>query len=236
MRYNPYHAALLTTGRSPLRRAFTLSGVFPLGAFLLFHLGANLRALRGEGALAATLDGLHRSPVFWGAEVALVYAPLLIHGGIGAWLVAKREPLDDPPLYSPPAHAVVRMTGVVAAVFLLVHLFDVRVAPGGRVDGAMMEAVLAARLSAMATGVPWLAIGYLFATACVAIHFAAGCWGAYARAARTRGHAGRLRWVAAGATAVGIALGVGFADAVVFHATGVRLLGHAAPAAAIGCP
>jgi succinate dehydrogenase / fumarate reductase cytochrome b subunit len=216
-----------------------VSGVLPLGAFLLFHLAVNARALRGEGALVATLDGLHRSRALAATEAVVVFAPLLLHGVIGLWLVWSREPFVEPTPYSPPVLAALRGTGVVVALFLAMHLVELRFGIAGhRPDGGALATVLAANLGATRFGVPWRGVAYLIAVGCVAFHFVVGCWGLYARSGHGQASPHRLRWAALGAAVAGVALGVGFADVVVFHATGTRLIGGSAAAAppAHACP
>jgi succinate dehydrogenase / fumarate reductase cytochrome b subunit len=207
--------------------------VLPLGAFLFFHLGVNLRALSGDAAFAGIVDALHRSRGFAVAEAVVLGAPLLLHATLGLWLTWKGEPLARPSPYAPPLLAALRATGVVAAVFVVAHLFDVRFRIAlPRPAGAELASLLAAEMSSTRFGIPWRAAAYVAAAGCVAFHFVVGCWGAYARSAH--GMAGTRRRTAAAVVAavVGVALGVGFGDVVVFHATGMRLLGGHAPGAA----
>jgi succinate dehydrogenase/fumarate reductase cytochrome b subunit len=122
------------------------------------------------------------------------------------------------------------VTGVVTALFVVAHLVDLGVPLGGhRPDAATLSTLLSARLSSTALGVPWRAAGYLLAAACVAFHFVAGCWGMYARTPHARSDRRRRRMAAAGAVVVGVLITVGFADVVVFQATGMRLVGGRAP-------
>jgi succinate dehydrogenase / fumarate reductase cytochrome b subunit len=200
--------------------------VLPLGAFLVFHLGVNVRALQGETAFAATLDALHRSRAWAVAEVLLVYVPLLLHAALGVWLVGKREPFVAPAPYPAPVLGMLRATGAVAAVFLVAHLVSLRFPLAGLgPDGGTLTTLLTSSLSSTRLGVPWQGVGTLFAVGCVAFHFVTGCWGVYARSAHGKADARRRRWAALGAGVVGVALGFGFADVAVFDATGVRLVG-----------
>jgi succinate dehydrogenase / fumarate reductase cytochrome b subunit len=221
-----------------LRRAFSLSGVVPLGAFLVFHLAVGLRALGGEERLASTLDAIHQSRGFPLLEAMLVYAPLLVHAAIGVSLVVTGETLVERTPYSPAVTAGMRATGTLAAGFLALHVAETRLSAGyAPADGGALTTTLAARLSSTHLGIPWHGVGYLVGAGCVAFHFAVGCWGLYARSAHGQGSSGRRRGAAWLAAVVGTALGLGFADVVVFEATGVRMLGKppsAQPAQA--CP
>ncbi|HEX3346096.1 MAG TPA: hypothetical protein VHS09_16045 [Polyangiaceae bacterium] len=221
-------SALALRRSALLRRAFTFSGVFPLGAFLVVHVIANLRALDGDDAFVRAVRGFARVPLLGLVEAVLVFAPLLFHASFGLWLVVSRRPLRTPSPYPPALRAAVRVTGVLAVAFLVMHLPELRFRePAVRPGGATLLAVLDADLSSMSHGLPWRAVAYLLGSACVCFHFAAGLWGFFA--ATPRGDAARARRRAGGwAVAVGLTLWVLFADVVVYHATGARLLGGAA--------
>jgi succinate dehydrogenase / fumarate reductase cytochrome b subunit len=210
------------------RRLFTLSGVAPLGAFLVLHAITNARAVRGETAFVAAVHAYERVPALTALEILFVYAPLLFHTAYGVWLVATRKPLAASSPFAPPWKLAVRATGVVAALFLVLHLPELRFrTPGARPSGGQLLTWLAADLSRTSHGWPLVAAAYLFACACATFHFAAGSWGVFAstRFASEDPHAKRRSaWAAA---LGGVALFVVFANTVVLHATGSRLFGSA---------
>jgi len=223
--------------RALLARAFSLSGVLPLGVFLVVHVGTNLQAIRGERAFEAAVQAEHRIPGLAVLEALLVFAPLLLHGGYGAWLVVTRRALREPSPYPRALQLALRVTGVLALAFLALHLPELRFSRAAQgADGGVLLTLLAADLSSMRHGVPWRAVAYLLGSACVAFHFAVGLWGSFAGTPRGS-EAGSRRRAALLAGAVGAALWVLFADSVVFHATGARLIGRAAPdVASAPCP
>jgi len=221
-----------------LRRAFTLSGVLPLGAFLVVHLVNNMRVLDGDAAFDRTVRAYARVPLLGVIEALVVFAPLLFHAVFGLWLVVGRQPLRTPSPYPPALRVAVRVTGALAVAFLAMHLPELRFRePTVRPSGAVLLTVLDADLSSMWHGLPWRAVVYLVGSACVCFHFAAGLWAFFAgtprgQIARTRRRAG---WWA---IAVGATLWILFADVVVYHATGARLLGGEAhdDASTVPCP
>ena len=208
------------------RRLFTLSGVVPLGAFLVLHAIANATALRGEAAFLRAASSGERVPGLLAVEVLLVYVPLLFHAAFGAWLVATRTPLAEPSPYPGRWRLAVRATGVAGAVFLFFHLPELRFrAPGARPSGGLLLTWLTADLSSTFHGWPLVAVGYLFGSACTTFHFAAGTWGAFAASRLGASEARVRRGSAWGAAIAGFALWLAFADTVVLHATGARLFG-----------
>jgi succinate dehydrogenase / fumarate reductase cytochrome b subunit len=213
------------------RRVFSLSGLLPLGAFLVLHVVVNARAIRGDDAFDAAVSALQRVPMLRLLEVLLVGAPLVLHAAVGVWLVATRTSLHAPSPYPPRLALVMRVTGVVALAFLALHLPEMRVlAPGPRPHGAELSTILSNDLSSTRLGVPWMALGYLVGAGAVTLHFVVGAWGFFARLPRGADASAR-RWVAWVSAALGVTLFVLLADVVVLHATGSRLFGSRAPAA-----
>lgn len=221
-----------------LRRLFSLTGVVPLGAFLVVHVAINARAVRGDQAFARSADALAHMPALPLVELLVVLLPLLLHAAIGLWLVASRQPLSEPSPYPPAVAAAMRVTGLVALAFLAMHLPELRFRGLLRPPaGGELATRLAEDLSSTWHGLPWRGMAYLIGSGCVVFHFAAGLWGFIARTRRGADARAR-RWAALGAATIGAAMWLLLVDAVVFHATGARLLGSpAADRSEIGvCP
>ncbi|HZU82755.1 MAG TPA: hypothetical protein VE987_07560 [Polyangiaceae bacterium] len=220
------------------RRLLSVTGLVPLGAFLVLHAAVNALALRDGGSFATAVAAIHHIPGLVALEWALVLAPLALHAALGSWLLATRKTLVQPCPYPGPLRAIVRATGVAAIGFVALHLPELRFRmPGARLGGGEIATVLAADLSSTYGGVPWRGAFYLVGTACVVFHFAAGAWGWFASTRRGSGARAR-RWAAWGAVAAGGALWLLFASTVVFHATGSRLLGGSErlPPSTARCP
>jgi len=212
-----------------VRRLFSLTGVVPLGAFLLLHLAVNARALRGDAEFARAVDALGRLPALPLLEATFVFAPLLLHGLLGLWLAVTRTPLAEPGPYPPAVRVAMRATGALALAFLAMHLAEFRFrTPGERLGGTELGTLVAADLSSTWGGVPWRGVAYLTGTGCVVFHFATGAWGFLAVLPSLAASARRRKWVAWTAGAVGAAIWIAFANVVVLHATGARLLGEPA--------
>jgi succinate dehydrogenase / fumarate reductase cytochrome b subunit len=208
-----------------VRRLFSLTGVAPLGAFLVLHVAVNACALWGDRAFARVVDALGRVPGLPLLEAVFVFAPLALHGAIGLWLIATRTPLEVPRPYSPAVRVAIRVTGAVALAFIAMHLAEFRFrTPGARLNGSELGTLVAGDLSATWIGLPWRGVAYLAGTGCVTFHFVAGTWGLVAVRQRI-GALGRKRaaWTAGVA---GAAIWATLASIVVFQATGARLVGE----------
>lgn len=215
-----------------VRRLFTLSGVAPLGAFLVLHAITNERAVRGEAAFVSAVAKYDRVPALVVLEALFVYVPLLFHTGFGLWLVATRRPLVEPSPYPPRWRLAVRATGVIGALFLVLHLPELRFRNFSLLSspsGGELLTWLTADLSSTFHGWPLKAALYLFACACTTFHFAAGSWAVFAGTRLGMDDARARRRSAWAAALGGSALWLVFANTVVYHATGASLFGGPAP-------
>lgn len=222
------------------RLLFSLSGVFPLGAFLIAHIAVNALALRSDTAFASAIRVVHRIPALALFEWLFVFAPLLLHGAVGLWLVVTRTPLAEASPYPGSLRIAVRATGVAALAFIALHLNEFRFRMlDVRLGGGELATVLDADLSSTWHGVPWRGAAYLAGTACVTFHFAAGLW-AFSVRTRSGNNARARKWAGWGAGATGAVLWMLLANAVVFRATGGRLFGaheeRAKEGADVPCP
>jgi succinate dehydrogenase/fumarate reductase cytochrome b subunit (b558 family) len=207
--------------RVTLARLHSLSGVLPLGVFLIVHFAINARALQGRAAFDGTLAALRGMPLLGVLELALIGLPLAFHAGYGVVLSFRpREPASP---YPRRLGTLERATGIVALVFIAFHFYELR---GPLLWGSLSEADvyprLAARLSSTtAWGVPAYALFHLVGVAATVFHFATGLyafsvrWGVAegARATRTAAR------VCAGG---GVFLFLIGAATVVYYATGSR--------------
>jgi succinate dehydrogenase / fumarate reductase cytochrome b subunit len=108
------------------RRLHSLSGVLPLGGFLCYHLFENLAALRGPTAYNEMVNDVNTMLprlYFFGVELGLILIPLAFHAlyGVYIWSTGKQNASR----YSYPsnwAYVMQRVSGVVALVYLAVHI------------------------------------------------------------------------------------------------------------------
>ncbi len=217
---------------SPLLQGlFSWTGILALGGFLVVHLIVNAFALGGAPRFATVLGTVHRIPLLGALEACFIFAPLALHGALGAWLIATRSSLVPARPYSPRMRLAMRVAGVGVVAFLAMHLPEFRWREGGERLGPSETAdLLATDLSWTLQGMPWRALAYLLGAACAAFHLGCGSWALFA--CSTRGQASQrarvtAAWAFGGAS---LAVWLGFADIVVLHATGAPLVGGAAAA------
>jgi succinate dehydrogenase / fumarate reductase, cytochrome b subunit len=209
---------------SRLRRLFSLSGVVPLGVFLVLHLWTGAALLSSHATYDRQAAALHGGPIVGALEVLLVIVPLAFHALYGAWLAFQPRP----PVHTYPSALMLsleRVSGLVVLLFVVAHLRATLVpAWSGHLLVGSYSTRLVEDLSSTEAGVPWTALGYLVGLAATVFHLTAGVtsfgigWGLVRGAAAER----RTRLFARGA---GIALFSIGAATVVALATGTRFLG-----------
>jgi len=160
--------------RSLPRRLHAISGLVPVGAFLVLHVISNGSALRGAASYEEMVRRLRATPALLLVEVLLIFAPLLYHGLYGLYLLATR-PTGDPA--DPPGRRRLarfqRATGVPVFFFLFFHVWTTRLVGVRQHDHGgvdlfhWMQALLAN---------PWARAAYALGLLAATAHFSAGLW------------------------------------------------------------
>lgn len=158
--------------RERWKRIHALCGMFPLGVFVVVHLGGNATALWGRERFEAHLSWVEGLPLRRPLEIVLVFLPLLVHAAIGIRLLLDpaedaRRPPDGPRDWG---RILQGATGLLALVFIAVHLGHYRVP---RVMGELSMRDLYDRLSTDLGSMGRFAF-YLAGTSAVVFHLAQG--------------------------------------------------------------
>ncbi|GMA55950.1 succinate dehydrogenase subunit C [Alicyclobacillus sacchari] len=109
------------------RRLHTLSGVIPVGLFLLEHLFTNATALRGPAAFNDAVDAIQTLPLLHFIEFFFIFLPITYHGVFGLYVAfvsgynANRFSFGRNILF-----VFQRVTGVITFVFIIFHLWTTR--------------------------------------------------------------------------------------------------------------
>lgn len=206
--------------RFVLRRLHGLSGVVPVGVFLVVHLWTNAKALSGPISFGEAVSEINNLPFLAAIEVFGILLPLAFHALYGVVLALQSKQNVGHYGYSRNwLFMLQRVTGVIAFLFIVVHLKDFRVA---KALGAMRHEAFFDELG-MLLGVRWKALVYLFGTTASIFHFVNGLrtflwsWGVTISERSQR----FTVWACAG---LGLGLWLLGASTIVFFSTGGQSL------------
>jgi len=158
-----------------LRRLHSLSGIFPIGVYLIFHVMlANASVLGGPDRFDAAVEaiGVLPPPILLAIEVLAIYLPLLFHSLYGFVRLGESElsnPLRNDYLGAY-LYTLQRITGVIAFFFIGWHVYTTRFQyyfAGAEIDFAMMRGIMADPVKFSI---------FLVGTAASVFHFTNGIW------------------------------------------------------------
>ena len=158
-----------------LRRLHSLSGIVPIGVYLIFHIMlANASVLGGPDRFDAAVEaiGVLPPPILLAIEVLAIYLPLLFHSLYGFVRLGESElsnPLRNDYLGAY-LYTLQRITGVIAFFFIGWHIYTTRYQyyfADAHIDYAMMSGIMSNPVS--------FAI-FLVGTAASVFHFTNGIW------------------------------------------------------------
>lgn len=221
-------AWLLDKSRRPflLRKLHSLTGVVPVGVFLLFHLWTNAKALKGRETFDAAVADIGHMPYLPVIEIGGILLPLAFHALYGVKLSLEAKHNVGRYAYSRNwMYTLQRVTGVLALAFIAFHLSEYWLPKmTGRMTADQFYPTLCANLSSKWNGVPVVALVYMLGIAASVFHFANGLWGfCFSWGITISRRAQRLSATVFGL--VGLVLLFLGANTVVYFATGSRLFG-----------
>ena len=158
-----------------LRRLHSLSGIVPIGVYLIFHIMlANASVLGGPDRFDAAVEaiGVLPPPILLAIEVLAIYLPLLFHSLYGFVRLGESElsnPLRNDYLGAY-LYTLQRITGVIAFFFIGWHVYTTRFQyyfAGAEIDFAMMRGIMADPVKFSI---------FLVGTAASVFHFTNGIW------------------------------------------------------------
>lgn len=110
-----------------LRKLHSLSGIVPIGAFLVEHLLSNFEALKGPVAYAEQVKFLNSLPLVRVLEWGFIFLPLAYHALYGVYIAVRGK---SNVVYYPWAgnwmYTVQRWTGYIAFVYIIQHVLRQR--------------------------------------------------------------------------------------------------------------
>jgi succinate dehydrogenase/fumarate reductase cytochrome b subunit (b558 family) len=157
-----------------LKRLHSLSGVVPLGAFVLFHVWMSLSIAGSREIYDRQIAFLHGSALLGVLELVLVILPLAFHGAYG--VVRTFQPRDEKHAYDTDLMLTLeRVSGIIVLVFVALHVWEFRGESWRHgLPIASYSTKLVDDLSSTQSGVPWIALGYLVGIAATLFHLVNG--------------------------------------------------------------
>lgn len=161
-----------------LHRVHSLLGIIPIGLFLIEHLLTNSLAWLGPEKFNEQVHWLHNLHYLFLLEIIFIFVPIAFHGiyGVAIVLTARNNPTRYPYLDNW-RFALQRWTGVIAIIFIVVHLGHFRFGHwfGGEVyPGAPDPFALTQRgFYGIPPGIFWFGI-YAIGLIAAVYHFANG--------------------------------------------------------------
>jgi succinate dehydrogenase / fumarate reductase cytochrome b subunit len=156
-----------------LRRLHSLSGIIPVGLFLIEHFLSNAFATNGPSAYTKQVELLTSFPFVVGLELFGIWLPILYHSIYGFYIWYRGESnLGDYPWTGNWMYTLQRWTGGIAFVYIVWHTWTMRFTGVDLHDAAMQSFP---KVQAEVHN-PWLFAFYIVGLIAASWHFAYGIW------------------------------------------------------------
>lgn len=155
------------------RRLHSLSGIVPIGAFLVEHFVSNAYATNGPHAYATQIKFLNSLPFVPWLEWIFIYIPTLYHAlyGIFIWYRGSAN-IASYPWTGNWLYSAQRWTGIITFAYIIQHVYHLRFTgtrllqyPGSGFGKVQQELAN-----------PWMLAVYVIAIVSASWHFAYGIW------------------------------------------------------------
>ncbi len=174
-----------------LRRIHSLSGIIPVGAFLVEHFISNAFATRGPGAYAKQVELLSGFPFVVGLELFGIWLPILYHALYGFYIWYRGESnVAEYPWTGNWMYNSQRWTGAIAFFYMVWHTWHLRFS-GIHILSHPASAFGKVQLEFQN---PLAVAFYALGIFCASWHFAYGLWLFAAKWGITTGDAARRRF------------------------------------------
>ena len=170
-----------------IRRLHSLSGLVPVGAYMVVHLLTNASILNGPGAFQSNVNMIHNlGAILPVVEWGFIFGPLLFHGLVGVWIATTgRSNVAHYRYASNYRYWLQRWSGMLALLFILVHVLHLhgwfhndwwhRYVTGPLGMAVFRPYNASSTLAQALTGVVWPVFYALGMLSCV-YHLANGIW------------------------------------------------------------
>jgi succinate dehydrogenase / fumarate reductase cytochrome b subunit len=155
------------------RRLHSVSGIVPIGAFLVEHILSNFEAINGPLAYAQQVKFLNSLPLVRVLEWGFIFIPLAFHALYGVWIAFRgRVNVNVYPWASNWMYITQRVTGLIAFVYIIQHVWR------QRFTGVSLPEHPGAAFAKVQHELsnPWMLAIYIIAMIATTWHFAYGIW------------------------------------------------------------
>lgn len=220
-----------------LRRLHSLSGIMPVGVFVMFHLFTNMQM--AFGTFQHEVEWIHSLPALIFLEIFGLWLPIAFHAGLGVVYTVTGAPNTSSYKYMDNwRYTLQRVTGVLALVFIFLHVATLRwgwdifgwytpffvmgvmpdpVAEAGAAPTTGTVVALAHVSTAAALQASWLVAAlYIIGVTAAVYHWANGLWTAAISWGLTISVQAQRRW---GYVCIAVFLGLMAFTVTAFYAT-----------------
>ena len=107
-----------------IRRLHSLSGMIPVGAYMVVHLLTNASVLASPAAFQRNVYAIHGLPLLCVIEWTFIFIPLIFHAVFGVLIIRGGLPNSSTYKYTNNVrYTLQRATGMIAFVFIFWHVF-----------------------------------------------------------------------------------------------------------------
>jgi succinate dehydrogenase / fumarate reductase cytochrome b subunit len=173
------------------RKLHSLSGIVPIGAFLIEHILSNYEAVNGPLAYAQQVKFLNSLPLVRVLEWAFIFIPLSFHAGYGLFIALRGRPnVNVYPWAGNWMYLTQRITGIIAFAYIVQHVWR------QRFSGVQLPEHPGASFAKVQHELsnPWMLAIYIIAMAATCFHFSYGIWLFAAKWGITPGDRARKRF------------------------------------------
>jgi succinate dehydrogenase / fumarate reductase, cytochrome b subunit len=163
-------------------RLFSLTGIIPIGGYVIIHLLTNATVLNGPGTFQAQVDRIHSLGIILPlVEWVFIFLPLIFHASIGIFVISTGLPnTNSYPYTSNIRYTLQRATGIIAFFFIIWHVIHMHSLFGGpfeKLGGAQFDAHHATSSTAGAIQAAlWVQVLYAIGVLASVYHLANGIW------------------------------------------------------------
>jgi len=169
----------------------SLSGIIPIGAFLVEHIVSNFETWNGPLAYAQQVKFLNSLPLVRVLEWVFIFIPLAFHALYGLYIAFRgRVNVNVYPWAGNWGYLIQRVTGIIAFAYIIQHVWR------QRFSGVMLPEHPGAAFAKVQHELsnPWMLAIYVIAMIATCWHFGYGVWLFAAKWGITPGDRARRRF------------------------------------------